>query len=696
MSRRIVVWLAALVAVAPLLLTNPVAQAVTPALRPDADHPIVVLGVDGLNWGQVTPELTALSDLAKSGATGLLAGRGADEKTTVLDAWATLSAGNRARAHDLPDPVGPAATPLDNVSDPGTAVAQKQTTPARTGARIGALADGLAPDCAASNGDAGAVLAAATSSGTIAADESTCSVRLLSVPSDVRAETFVRYWRPRASLLIVVGLGDVDTAGVDPGGRDGPPLVSPAHLNVAIVSGPGFSGGQLTSGSTRRTPYVQLVDVAPTILTALGRPVPSSMIGQPMRVADSKPFDRAAYLRADERARFMPTAVLGVVLPLVVVFVLGLGLAVLLSWRGRRDLAWSVARWDCRLVAATPVATFLARLAPYESWGSSDAVRLAVLWGLILAIDAVVLLLCRGRVALVAVVTAVVLAVDVVLGAPLQLHSVLGYSALVAGRFAGLGNPAFGAFAAAVLLSAMLAAGALAGAAGPSRQVSARPSRRVLAIVAVGLVAIVVDGAPMFGSDVGGVLSLVPAFALLGWAAAGRRVRIRTLLLAGVGAVAVLVAFAALDLARAPDSRTHLGRFASDLLAGRAGETLTRKAAANWALLTRNVATLLVVPVTAGFVVVLARTERLPGLGPLARALRRSPGLRPGLGATILAGALGFLLNDSGIVIPAVMMLLVVPAAVEVASHFRQPGPDAEGDDLDGVPSQRVGRADVP
>ena len=45
-----------------------------------------------------------------------------------------------------------------------------------------------------------------------------------------------------------------------------------------------------------------------------------------------------------------------------------------------------MARRDCRLAAATPVATFLARIAPYESWGSSGAVRLAVLWVLILAI----------------------------------------------------------------------------------------------------------------------------------------------------------------------------------------------------------------------------------------------------------------------------------------------------------------------
>jgi hypothetical protein len=250
----------------------------------------------------------------------------------------------------------------------------------------------------------------------------------------------------------------------------------------------------------------------------------------------------------------------------------------------------------------------------------------------------------------------------------LQLHSVLGYSALVAGRFAGLGNPAFGAFAAGALGSALLAAGALGG-----RGVSERRPLRVAAVVGVGLVAVVIDGAPQLGSDVGGVLSLVPAFALLTWAVAGRRIRVRTVLLAALAAVAVIVLFAAIDLARAPESRTHLGRFASDLLNGRAGETLSRKAASNWALLTRNLATLLVVPTMAVLALVVARADRWAATAPLGRALREQPGLRAGLGAAVVTGTLGFAVNDSGVVVPAVMMLLVVPIAVEAATRHRKP-----------------------
>ena len=150
----------------------------------------------------------------------------------------------------------------------------------------------------------------------------------------------------------------------------------------------------------------------------------------------------------------------------------------------------------------------------------------------------------------------------------------------------------------------------------------------------------------------------------------------------------MIVLFAALDLARAPESRTHLGRFASDLLNGRAGETLSRKAAANWALLTRNVFTLIVPPLLAAFAVVLARADRWPATAPLGRALQRQPGLRAGLGAALVTGLLGFAVNDSGVVVPAVMMLLVVPIAVEAAARHRNPD--------DGVPDVLPVAADVP
>src|SRR5450759_868466 len=100
--------------------------------------------------------------------------------------------------------------------------------------------------------------------------------------------------------------------------------------------------------------------------------------------------------------------------------------------------------------------------------------------------------------------------------ARLQISSLAGYSPLVAGRFAGIGNAAYGVFAPAVLLAgAALAGSALAG----------RSLQVALAITAVlGLVAIVVDGSPAWGSDVGGVLALMPGVAVLVLGCAGSRV----------------------------------------------------------------------------------------------------------------------------------------------------------------------------
>src|SRR5207244_4934566 len=94
-----------------------------------------------------------------------------------------------------------------------------------------------------------------------------------------------------------------------------------------------------------------------------------------------------------------------------------------------------------------------------------------------------------------------VLVVDVLFGAPLQLSNPLGYSPLLAARFSGYGNLAYSALAsAAVLLAGLLAP-----------QTGGR--RGVWTAIAVLAVVFVVDGAPMWGSDVGGILSILPACA---------------------------------------------------------------------------------------------------------------------------------------------------------------------------------------
>src|SRR5207245_9440679 len=116
------------------------------------------------------------------------------------------------------------------------------------------------------------------------------------------------------------------------------------------------------------------------------------------------------------------------------------------------------------------------------------------------------------------------------------------------GRCAGYGNLPSGQVAAAAVVLGGLLAHLLGG-------------RRGLAVAAgVLLVALVADGMPFWGSDVGGVLASVPAFALVVLGLSGTKVSWRRLAALGAGAAAAVLALGFLDLRRPAGRRTHLGR----------------------------------------------------------------------------------------------------------------------------------------
>ena len=131
------------------------------------------------------------------------------------------------------------------------------------------------------------------------------------------------------------------------------------------------------------------------------------------------------------------------------------------------------------------------------------------------------LLLCLG-------VVFGLLVVDMLIGAPLQLNTVFGYSPTVGGRFAGMGNLAYGQFAGAAFL---LVRAAVAPARRPQRRHGRRPS-------ACSCWPIVIDGMPIWGSDVGGVLAFVPAVGVTAAVLLGHRVRWRSVAVWGSLAVA--------------------------------------------------------------------------------------------------------------------------------------------------------------
>jgi hypothetical protein len=624
-----------------------------PAPAYAADGPqVIVLGVPGLRWSDVNErDMPALTRLQAAGASGVLSVKTAAARDCPTDGWLTLAAGNRVVAAGPREARCPAAFPPAS-----TLPAQVgENADRREGAQPGLLAAelGRAGRCVEAAG-AGARLAAAAPDGTVAIGSGGMSVTLLGnaaalpacdvllvegtpVGGERRAggaaaadalTAKLSGARAASSTLIVVGLSEAP-GDVDP------------HLHVAVAVGPGFGPGSLISASTRRAPYVQLVDVAPTILHLLGLPTSESMIGEPWRAVGGAPS--VASLR-DEATK--ADAQRTVTVPW---FVVVLGLEVLVLGLSLWRRWWRTAEVAALAGTCAVGASYLANAVPW--WHGGLPTLLAVTAGVTAGLT-LLALLGRGLLARAGIacgLVALVLVGDLLTGARLQMSSVAGYSPLVAGRFAGIGNVAFGVLAASVLLAAA--------------------STRSPTVAALTALVVIVDGAPQWGSDVGGVLALVPAYAVLVLLLAGRAASLGRVALAALVGALVVTAFAIADHARPPNEQTHLGRFVGQVLDGSAGDVVRRKAEANVALLFHSPLTALLPLVVAGAVVLFLRPP-----GPLLRAFEASPAWRAGLLAVLTASGLGFVLNDSGTAVPALAIVVAVPATLAVLARSARLG----------------------
>ncbi|MGC5628118.1 hypothetical protein ACPYO6_07695 [Georgenia sp. Z1344] len=501
-------------------------------------------------------------------------------------------------------------------------------------------------------------------------------------------------------------------------------------LQALALTGAGEGSGLATSPATRTDGMVQAPDLLPTVLSLLDVDQPTGLVGSALvtRPGDDDPADRAAGLR-DVGVRALAVAPL--VSPAVLWLVglnIGLGAAALVGLNRRvlaalggteraRHRVLRVLRAAALVVASLPVALIASSLLPwwrFEPAGLALA-GVTVAGALLLALVAVggpwrhSLV---GPTAVVSGVTAVVIAADVMLGSHLFLGSVLGTQPQIGARYFGMSNHYFALFATASLLLAATAAQALV-ARGRGRAAAA-------AALAIGAVATAIDGWPAFGADFGGPPAMIPAFVVLALLVAGVRVTWPRVLLIGAVTVAVVATVSLLDWLRPPDERTHLGRFVGTLLDGGAFDVIWRKLGRNLEILVSSPLTVLAAVGAIVVVVLVARPLRRPDTaatsdyGWLVRrpetgtttngttandaAATSSPGttatlalpeaaqvLKPAAVALLILWIIGFAVNDSGIVIPALGVALAVPLTLALLASWllERPrhGPLHEADD---------------
>jgi hypothetical protein len=709
---------------------------------------VLVVGVPGLTWDDIDPDRTPeLWALAQDSAIGAMSVRAARSTTCILDGWATIGAGNRARVpgpdDGLPpvplptvplpdDQATPSATPDGSEPQPpvdttlshcglqesaaDVALADPQATVARTaedegtarfGAEPGAL--GRQVGCATVSGPAATVAVAAEGVPLTRVDDlpsepaqlagvlTGCPLTLVSLDQltdagqpgvertdegtepHARAAALQRIDAAVGRLRAAVATLDGDTLVVLAGiseVNDGRP-----QLHVGMVSGPGFDPtGWLTSASTGRAPFVQLIDVAPTALAALGLDQPASMNGQPMRATGHRPQLAQAVQELDDAntaatVHYRHTGFFFWSLVLVSGALVVFGVLVLGGLRGGRGRSSDAGRRPLRVLAvaaaALPIATYLAGLIPWESSGAPTLTMVAA----VLAADLLVTLLALlgpwrrhrlGPALAVLAVTVGTLFADVLTGSTLELNGLLGYDAIVAGRFTGYGNLTFGLMSVSALSIAALLATFAGRHAGHDR------ARWVTGgtVLVLGFLTVGVIGAPGLGRDFGGVLAALPGFLVLAMLLA--RVRVTVVRLVAVLAAAVLAVgtVAVLDWTRPPADRTHLGRFVEQVLTGEAWTVISRKGQANLDILLRSPLAWML-PVAIGAAVWLVRPGGL---------LRSRPGGAAGLSAgqvfvvravllsVLLSLVLGAAVNDSGVALPATAAALLVPLMVWLAA----------------------------
>ena len=435
-------------------------------------------------------------------------------------------------------------------------------------------------------------------------------------------------------------------------------------LTPMVVAGAGTPRGYLHSSSTHRPDLVTLTDLAPTVLDALGAETPSAMIGHPLAYRPGEAsWSGALALDSllEQRAPIDRPMAVGFIVVQTVVYLLAVAVLLVDPIRpGWFDRALLLAVLTC---AAWPLATFVMRIAPslysygagtfLVCWVVAGAVAYAVSRLRTHTLDPV-LALCS--------LTAFTLVADLATGAHLQYGSFFGYAPTTAPRFTGIGNASF-----ALLGGATVVIGTA---------LVARSADRSLALWTGGAVATVVvlaDGAPWMGADVGGILTLVPVLCLMFWSLSGRRVRWHTIGLALLASAAVLGAAVAIESLRDPGQRTHIGRF---FLSSGDGtvvqDTLTRKWSTNMKVLRRSPLAW-AVPLVAGVGFVAVASGRA-----WRRVLPLGSPERTGVTATLAMGFVGWILNDSGVVVLALASVFLGPYLLLLAQAANNSGPGSD------------------
>lgn len=431
--------------------------------------------------------------------------------------------------------------------------------------------------------------------------------------------------------------------------------------------------GYLTSGTTRREGIVANTDIAPTVLDFFALPVPEAMSGRPMYVVSPHSGTQtgtytgtqaSAYSGTETKAdtldtllqlnkelifvnKYRPSLVKGYILGQIIVVVV----AVLSLFTSRKK---SKMMQPILLALASIPLTFLflgAYPGPSISWYLGlGLISTALITGLSL------MAVHYHRLApffIVSLLTAGVILIDLLLGAPLMKSSVLGYDPMGGARYYGVGNEYMGVW----IGSAITAMASL-------MQITKAKNMSLWLASAFYLVIIFMLASPRIGTNAGGSIAAVAGFGLIIYLMLPVRITNKQFAFAGGVLLCFLLSFAMWDAAQTVDAQSHFGRTIHLMRANGISEAyniIVRKIAMNIKLIRWSIWSQVFLVTLAAIIFLFYRP-----IGVMKRVREKFPYLTKGFWGVAAASIVALIFNDSGIVAAATMSIFAAAPLIFV------------------------------
>ena len=306
----------------------------------------------------------------------------------------------------------------------------------------------------------------------------------------------------------------------------------------------GMGSGLPVSGTTRWPGLITNMDIAPTILELLGVEESEPMIGRSVRIEPAyQGYDRVRSL--EERllgvARYRGVVLRILVAIQIVLYIGSLGL--LITNRIVPKVAIQFFQMALIIWLALPGCLF----------ALSGGAFLMAVFGTGLILTYFFTQSSVQTVMAAALMTGGLIILDIVTGGWLIRFSYLGYDAVGGARFYGLGNEYMGILIGSVIMGWALMA-----------QLSNFPQ---WVLQGVGIIlfagALVIIGAPSWGTNVGGAITAVLGFGVTLGAVWNMKIRLRTVLMVLLLVGAVLGLLMAVDSGKPVDQQSHIGQTVS-------------------------------------------------------------------------------------------------------------------------------------